>query len=202
MRENSVEVEPLATEYEWKFRVSRQAFSELIKEFSQGAEQIAMETTYYDTPTGALAARRYTLRKRMENGTPVCTLKAPAGDARGEWETVCDTIENAIPKLLTLGCPADLANLTREGLLTVCGAKFTRLAKQVALPEGAVEVALDEGILFGGGREMPLLEAEVELKSGETAVCDAFAKALADQYALTPEPRSKFARALALYRGE
>ncbi len=192
----------MATEYEWKFRVTRQAFSEMAESFSPEAERISMETTYYDTPTGALSARRYTLRRRLENGRPVCTLKAPAGDARGEWETVCESVEKAIPKLLALGCPNELAELAREELLPVCGAKFTRIAKQVALPEGAVEVALDEGVLFGGGRELPLLEAEVELKSGTQQMCDAFAQTLAEAYGLEPEPKSKFSRALALYKGE
>ena len=46
-------------------------------------QSIAMETTYYDTPAGELSARRITLRRRMENGVSVCTVKTPApGGAR------------------------------------------------------------------------------------------------------------------------
>ena len=63
---------------------------------------------------------------------------------------------------------------------------------------GIVEVALDQGFLQGGGRVLPLCEVEVELKEGTAAVCDRFADTLASRFGLTPEPKSKFARALAL----
>jgi len=70
------------------------------------------------------------------------------------------------------------------------------------MPEGIVELALDEGILMGGGKEIPLCEVEVELKSGDIRFCDLFAKTLAARFGLTPETKSKFRRALALYKGE
>ena len=65
-----------------------------------------------------------------------------------------------------------------------------------------MELALDAGILMGGGQEIPLCEVEVELKSGSVQLCDTFAKMLASRFGLQPEPHSKFRRALALYKGE
>ena len=65
-----------------------------------------------------------------------------------------------------------------------------------------VELAIDAGVLTGGGREIPLCEVEVELKSGSQDACDRYAEALATRFGLTPEPQSKFRRALALYKGE
>jgi len=53
-------------------------------------------------------------------------------------------------------------------------------------------------VLLGGGKEMPLCEMEVELKTGEDADVEAFAAALAEQYDLKPQPRSKFRRAMDL----
>ena len=190
----------MSTEYELKFRATEAVLSAIDRAFP-GGSVIEMETAYYDTPTGAMSNRRYTLRRRMENGISVCTLKTPAGDARGEWEAECDAIEAAIPKLVEMGAPADLTILAKEGLVHICGAKFTRLAKTITLPECTVEIALDKGILLGGGKTEPLCEAEVELKEGEKAACDTFAKELADRFGLVTEAKSKFARALALYKG-
>ena len=68
--------------------------------------------------------------------------------------------------------------------------------------QGRLEIALDLGVLLGGGREMPLCEVEVELKEGPMEAADAFAIDLARAFGLKPERRSKFQRALALARGE
>ena len=191
----------MATEYELKFKVNEEVLSAIDAAFPGGIV-LEMETDYYDTPNGAMSKRRYTLRRRLENGVSVCTLKTPAGDARGEWEAECEDIGAAIPKLIAMGAPEDLETLTREGLVYICGAKFTRLAKTVTGPECTVEIALDKGILMGGGKVEPLCEAEVELKDGTKAACDEFAKEMEEQFGLVTEEKSKFARALALYRGD
>ena len=192
----------MATEYELKFNATPEILAEIDSAFAGDQISFSMETSYYDTPSGALSARKFTLRKRLENGRSICALKTPAGIARNEWETECESIEKATPLLLALGCPQELAQLVQEGLVNICGAKFTRKAKKIVLPEGIVELALDQGVLFGGGRETPLCEVEIELKSGDRNVCDRFASALVQQYNLTEERKSKFRRALALYKGE
>ena len=192
----------MAIEYEVKFRATEEALLTIDRAFSEEGTVFAMETTYYDTPSGALSARYYTLRKRLENGISVCTLKVPADCGRGEWEILCGDILQAIPKLVEMGAPEDLADLAGEGIVPICGAKFTRIAKTLSLTGGTVELALDRGILFGGGREEPLCEVEVELKDGPVAICDAFAKMLATQFSLKLEKKSKFRRALSLYKGE
>ena len=193
----------MGIEFELKFRATPQAQQNILAEIPGQEQRFSMQTIYYDTPSGALSARHYTLRRRMENDASVCTLKAPApGGARGEWETECGAIEEAIPVLCKLGAPADLPDLTAEGLLPICGARFQRTARTLELPDCTVELAVDRGVLTGGGRELPLCEVEVELKAGSEAVCVAFARKLAELYGLTPEPKSKFRRALGLYRGE
>lgn len=192
----------MGVEYEWKFTATPQILSAIAAAFPEESHLLQMETIYYDTPSGALSARHYTLRKRLENGISVCTLKAPAGNARSEWEISCQTIEEAIHALPSLGCPADFPVLAQEGVIPVCGAKFTRIAKTLSFPEGTVELALDEGVLTGGGREVPLCEVEVELKSGDARICDIFARTLATRFGLSLQKRSKFRRALALYKGE
>lgn len=192
----------MAVEYEHKFQANDQVLQAIGAALPGPRQQLAMQTSYYDTPTGSLSALRYTLRRRLENGVSVCTLKAPAGDARGEWEVHCEDIGDAIPMLMAAGAPAQLEELTREGLNPICSARFTRTAITVTLENGVVEVALDAGFLAGGKQKLPLCEVEVELKEGTPALCDRFARELAARYALTPEPASKFARALKLYRGD
>ena len=192
----------MGIEYELKFKATPQQ-QELVRQMFDVPEQLfSMETTYYDTPSGALSARHYTLRRRMENHRSVCTLKAPADLGRGEWECDCADIWEAIPVLCQLGAPADLEALVKEGLIEVCGARFTRIAKTVQLPEATAELALDSGVLLGGGKELPLCEIEVELKEGKPEAVAAFAAQLALGVGLATEKRSKFRRALALYRGE
>lgn len=192
----------MGTELEWKYAATEEAQAAIRARFS-GFTPITMETTYYDTPDGALSARHITLRRRLENGTSVCTVKTPGpGRGRGEWETQCQQITQAIPVLCKLGCPEPLISLTAPGLTPVCGARFTRLAALLTLPGCTVELALDAGWLFGGGREQPLCEVEVEYKSGSEEAAERFARQLAARHGLVPEEKSKFRRALALAKGE
>ena len=191
----------MAREYELKFKATP-AILTAIADTLGVDKQIAMQTTYYDTPTGAFSARRCTLRRRLENGISVCALKTPAGAARGEWEVECADMTLALPKLRDSGCPEDILQLAQAGLIPICGAEFTRLVKTIPLENGSVELALDKGFLTGGNRQTPLCEVEVELKTGSEEMCDAFAEKLAERFALVPEQASKFRRALALYKGE
>ena len=92
----------------------------------------------------------------------------------------------------------EILDYVNQGVTPFCGAKFTRLAKTIELPGGRVELALDEGVLLGGGRELPFAEVEVELKSGSDAVAKDFAATLAAEFGLKKQPKSKLARAMAL----
>lgn len=192
----------MGREFELKFSASAEAFAALGARWEDFAV-ISMETTYFDTPDCALSQRHITLRRRMENGISVCTVKTPDGiHGRGEWELEENDIRAAIPMLCKLGASAELLELTKNGLVVSCGARFTRRAKLIELPDCTVELALDEGVLLGGRRELPLREVEVELKSGAEEAAVAFAQALAATYGLIPEPKSKFARGQKLAKGE
>lgn len=193
----------LSIEFEIKLRADQTSFARMLQHFSGQGQRIEMQTTYYDTPTDALSRRHYTLRRRLENGVSVCTLKTPAAaNERNETELVCDDMEKAIPRLQALGAPSDFSQLTKEGLIPVCGAKFTRYAVPLEMPDCTAELALDQGILFGADREQPFYEVEVELKQGDREQVCRFASYLLQTYSLTLEEHSKFRRALALYKGE
>ena len=141
----------MGSEYELKYRADRESLSSIFTTFPARWKTIAMETTYYDTPSHSLSLRRWTLRRRMENQASVCTLKTPGtGMERGEWEIKCDSIESAIIELCKLGAPEELLDLCKEGLVVSCGARFTRRAGTFTLLDCVMELALDQGVLLGG----------------------------------------------------
>jgi len=188
----------MGREFELKFRADAAILSAIAEKYGSFVP-ISMETTYYDTPDRVLRSRHWTLRRRFENGVSVCTVKTPAAvGGRGEWETECPEIMQAVPDLIALGAPLELVAFTSQGVEPVCGARFTRLAALVEAEGCTVELALDRGVLMGGGKELPFAEVEVELKAGTEAATVLFAKALAAEYGLTPETKSKVQRALAL----
>ena len=188
----------MGRELELKFAASSETLDAMEEKYAP-LTPITMRTRYFDTPHQAFRERRWTLRLRLENGRPICTLKTRLSDgSRGEYETESGDIVSAIPALLEQGAPAELEELAREGLEEVCGARFTRLARIIDVPGGQVELALDRGEFTGGGRTLPFTEAEAELKAGPDEVLARFGRALAEEFSLREEPRSKIQRAMAL----
>ena len=185
----------MGREFELKFRADDHKHH-LIRDAYADWQQIRMETTYYDTPAGDHSTRKITLRRRLENGISVCTVKTPAaGGGRGEWECQCDDIVSAIDTLCKLGAPEELKHWIASGLVQRCGARFTRLCREVVGRESVMELALDAGVLMGGGKEIPLCEVELEHKDGSEEATEAIAVAFAAQYGLMPEQKGKFQRA-------
>lgn len=193
----------MGREFELKFAAQPQILAQLYRDYPGAWSTTEMETTYYDTFDARLSNYRWTLRRRLENGKSICTLKTPGENGgRGEWEVECKNILSAIPMLCKLGAPQELMIFSISGLQSICGAKFTRKALMLETDGGAVELALDEGVLMGGGREKPLCEVEVELKKGDDRVALEFAEKLAQTYHLTVERQSKHRRAIGLLFGE
>ena len=191
----------MAREFELKYAATAEDL-EILKGKYPHLHSITMETTYYDNDAGDFSRLKWTFRRRTENGKSICTLKTPlAGLGRAEFEVECPEILASVPLLRQQGAPAQLLLLTESGVTPSCGARFTRLAGQLELPGCSVELALDEGVLLGGGKELPFTEVEVELKKGSEEAAVAFAAALAAELGMKPEPRSKVARARQLADG-
>ena len=188
----------MGREFELKFRADSEKIAAIRKKYGEFSP-VSMETTYYDTMDLKLALHHWTLRRRMENGISVCTFKRPREDGcRGEWEVEAESIMEGVMKLCQSGADWELMRICAGGLTAVCGARFTRLASSLEIPGGILELALDEGVLTGRGRELPFAEVEVELKEGTDEAAVAFAKDLAEEFHLTEEPKSKFVRAMTL----
>ena len=186
----------MGREFELKYRCDRETLC-AIREKYEDFSTTEMETTYYDTFDLKLAMHHWTLRKRMENGVAVCTFKCPAENGgRNEWEVRCDSILPGIMALCQQGAPWELMRTTAGGVQPFCSARFTRLSRMLTLEEGTrVELALDEGILTGGNKQQSFCEVEVELKEGSEEAAVLFARVLAAQFSLTPEPEAKVVRA-------
>lgn len=185
----------MGKEFELKYAATA-AQLETLKDRYPHLRPIAMETTYYDNAVGDFSRLKWTFRRRMENGISVCTLKTPMkGLGRAEFEVESVDILEAVPKLIAQGAPAQLLALVADGIAESCGARFTRLAGLLELPGCTAELALDEGVLLGGGKELPFQEVEVELKEGSEEAVTVFAESLAAELNLVPEYKSKVARA-------
>ncbi len=188
----------MGREFELKYRATEEQLKN-IEAIYGGFREIRMETTYYDAPDGIFSRLHWTLRRRMENGVSVCTLKSNLSDgSRGEWEVEWGDILSAVPRLIATGAPKELEEYTRDGVSPTCGARFTRKAVTLPAGDGTVELALDQGQLLGGGQALPFAEVEVELKQGRDEDAVAFAQTLASRFGLTQEPKSKLRRALEL----
>ncbi len=186
----------MGLEYELKYIADEETLASIARVLPEPTGEFDMETIYYDTADWALSQVNFTLRRRLENGRSICALKTPAKKAgRGEWELECDSIEIAIEELCKLGAPNELHALTASGVAPVCGARFHRTTWDLFIQDAYIELALDQGVVTGGGREEAFCEVEVELKEGDKELCDAFGADLASACGLKKQTRSKFRRA-------
>lgn len=135
---------------------------------------LALRNRYFDTPDGQLNRERVALRLRDTGDRIIQTLKTrgrmQAGAMeREEWEWERDE-----PSLdLTLLEQTPLAGHPALARLDHCfDTDFERRVLDLSMvsDQGVateIECALDRGVIRAGGAEAPLLEVELELKSGD-----------------------------------
>ena len=196
----------MGKEQEWKLAVPEPALLDELLAWeglrplmAETPRVYRMQSAYFDAPDRRFSRRHITIRRRLENETPVVCVKVPLpGPAgcflRGEWETEGDDVAAALPRLVAQGAPAAL--LEADALRCLWRAEFLRRAVLLRFPDGsAAELALDHGTLFGPTRSMPLCELELELKEGAPGETLTLYTALQAHFGLTPEGKSKLARA-------
>ncbi len=163
------------------------------------------ENTYYDTADGRLTAARHGLRVRRIGERSLITLKGPADvghdgvHRRAEFEFPG---ANPDPRTWPDGIARDLA-LALTGGAPLLPQVVIRTERRVLhiMRDGVpvAELCLDRGVMQSGARERPFTEVEIELREAGTAAdLSALTCELATFVTLTPEPRSKLERALAL----
>lgn len=154
-----------------------------------------MVTEYLDTPDRAIAARKWTLRRRTENGEAVYTIKTPGdGYARGEWESRKESLHEAVRELVRLGAPGNCGAAAR-GVSRTCGVEFLRRTAELTLDGARCALCLDDGMLARRGAAAAVLRGGAGAVSGEAAPMLAFAAYLQEHHALREERKSKFVRA-------
>jgi len=182
--------------------------------------RMRLETVYFDTPDGELAARQSALRVRQSKRRWVQTLKFGSAEsalsARGEIELPLSASGATVPTpdpaaLIAAGAPGWFAEVAPQAVVQRFRTAFERECAVIALPQGRVEIALDVGTIGAGGealeRHSPICEIEFELLDGHSKAITAAAGRLLGgedevRLALLPLPASKALRGERLARGE
>ncbi len=168
----------------------------------------SLHAIYYDTSDGVLEQVKAALRMRLEGDTWVCCFKQAVRDENGlsrrvELEQTAADLPSGIRGLLRQGAPEALLMPCLDGAVVTAETKCVRTAVILSAGGTKMELALDEGSFpLSDGSEVPFRELELELKDGPEGPMVALGQALAERFGLTAEPRSKYARALALRRDE
>ena len=170
--------------------------------------------TLLDTPSRAITGARHALRIRAIGERHILTLKGPNAGAEGvhEREELEAPLEgppqrNADGSYDPRDWPVEIGAQTQalahgEPLGPLLYVQVERRLWTVRRSGRVVgELALDSGEIIAAWRREPLHELELELKgSGVRSDLDMLSAALRKALPLTPEPRSKSQRGLALLR--
>lgn len=165
------------------------------------AKRECLEARYYDTVDGKLRQAGLAYRIRRENEKWVATIKG-GGSSEGGLHSRLELNE------LVAGPEPDLNvfsghDLVQQALIpdplyALLITRFTRDVLVIDSHGSIIEVAADCGEIIAGDKQAPILEIELELKSGNAAALLLAGAKLAERFALVLEPRSKFARGLML----
>ena len=165
-----------------------------------------MMARYFDTEDGALGASRLAYRTRKEGYRWVACLKGSGVSEGGLHQRM--EVEREVESGeadLTVFADTDGAQLAEPylsaELVPIVETEFTRTSWLMGDRTAKIEIALDEGEIRAGGKTAPIREIELELKAGEVEAVHVLANWLKQQFALTEENDSKYARGLALRRG-
>lgn len=140
-----------------------------------------LASTYYDTPSLILRRHGMALRVRHDGARYIQTLKAPLLDHKGavradgglqhlrEFETELPSPE---PDTGLIADPAIQAFLGDNGIAQelepIFATDIDRQTVPLQFADSRVELALDTGRIAANGSELPIAEAELELKSGRS----------------------------------
>jgi inorganic triphosphatase YgiF len=137
-----------------------------------------LRAVYFDTSDHHLANAGFSLRIRHSDDGRVQTIKASDAAAAGlfvrsEWETAVEgdvpVLDHTTPVAVMLGDRLDKISPVFEVLVE-------RRTWMVQDGEATIEVVLDEGNVVASDRQVPVCEAELELKAGPPAALFALAR--------------------------
>jgi len=192
-------------ERELKFRLAPRAAARAATELPL-ARGVLLSSIYFDTRSRELSRARAALRLRRVGRAWLQTFKCERGPGvRGEWELGVPRAALDLSRFpaeeIRRASGIDLASLSGR-LAPLFETRFTRRAADIRLQDAVLEVALDRGAVIAGKRREPLLELEVELKSGEPRRLLRYAESLIEPLRLSLSLASKAQRGYGLALGE
>lgn len=203
------------TEIELKLLVSKEDLKKLLAlDFVSAAirpdscRKRRVISSYYDTADWALKNNGIAYRVRSNgDGTYEATVKTTLQNSAGlsERRELTVPLASARPKLdgfAELGLDVNLSELASGGLAKLFTVNVQRTTYLIDWESAVIELAIDRGKITAGSGSDKIEEIELELKEGEAGTLLAFAAKLAVAAPLFAEPRSKFARGLALCGAE
>lgn len=161
-----------------------------------------LHTTYFDTDDLKLKAHGVSLRIREEPGRRLQTVKVDGASGtldRAEWER--EVAGSSPDPSAAADTPVgDLlsSKQIRRDLSPMFRTEVKRTSQEVRSGRSVVELAIDEVRVVAGRREAAFCEAELELKSGDTAGLYTVARDLIDAAPLRLGVQSKAERGYAL----
>lgn len=170
-------------------------------------QPVALTNIYFDTPALTLARSKSALRLRHTPDGWLQTFKTAGSAASGmhsrhEWEMPVAGEKLEIEALLK-ACDEPTVSAALRGaaadLIELFRTNFTRTLWQLNSNGSAIEAAIDQGDVIaevdGQTRRAPILEVELELKSGDEAALHAVASELSTSVpGLAPDDVSKAQR--------
>ncbi|MBY0578968.1 MAG: CHAD domain-containing protein [Burkholderiales bacterium] len=198
-------------EIELKLRVPANSVARLhrhpLLKSANPAHTAKLTSMYYDTPSLDLKSRGIALRLRKAGKRWIQTIKGGGGALAGvhtryEWEipvarNALDFTKLDDPFLIEIFGSSEL----RQNLSQVFVTEFTRKTVPVEFGGSLIEYCLDKGTIISGDKTEAILEAELELKSGDPSKLYEFALELQKSVPLILEGRSKAERGYALFLG-
>jgi inorganic triphosphatase YgiF len=171
------------------------------------ASRHRLHSIYFDTPRLDLWRQGMTLRLRRDGGRWFQAVKGGGRVVAGLHRRIEHEMRVAGPALELSRFTGDgLAEMFSAGRLgerlqPVFSTDVSRSHRVLELaPRTRVEASVDRGWIRCGSRSEPLVELELELKSGPVGDLFGFAHELVGELALRLENRSKAERGYALYR--
>jgi inorganic triphosphatase YgiF len=170
------------SEIELKFEVTPEDLKRLGEHPAMAGpgERVSLSTVYFDTPGGDLRAAGLSLRVRRKGEKYTQTLKRTRSDElfdRDEWE---DDTDRFAPNLSLLAHTpvAQILDTHAQALRPQFSLKVSRDIHVWRDRETEIEISVDRGEVRAGELTEPLLELELELRSGAPERLYAFAEEL------------------------
>jgi triphosphatase len=177
-------------------------------EEANSRERIYMKSAYFDTEDYVLSANDIAFRVRMEGSRVVASLKWGGKNDGGFHkreeinvpvnDEACFLMPDpSIFKESEIG-QSILKLIDGRPLISLMEIGYLRSRFRVDTGKSLVEVSIDEGELITENGSEPISEVELELFSGDVEELVQLGQSLRTRYALSEEPRSKYARGLNL----